>query len=277
MCLVRFPNCKINLGLSVLAKRSDGFHELETVFYPVPFTDVLEVISVPASPAADLSFTASGISVAGSVEDNLCVKAYRLLKQDFPHLPAVQMHLHKIIPVGAGLGGGSADGAFALQVLNELGSLQLTQSQLIAYAARLGSDCPFFMLNRPCAGRGRGELLEEVAVDLSRYTMVLVNPHIHVNTGWAFSQLKLQRGEKSSPVNGVRQPVETWRDQLINDFEEPVFQQHPAIQAIRDRLYEQGAIYAAMSGSGSTVFGIFPKKYLYKPDLFPHYFVHHIA
>ena len=250
-----FPNCKINLGLHISGKREDGFHNLETVFYPVPFRDSLELLPNSYNNT-EIEFTGTGLAVDGNTADNLCVKAYRLLKKDFPQLPAVKIHLHKAIPLGAGLGGGSADAAFMLKLLNEKFKLNLSTDQLINYALQLGSDCPFFIINKPCFATGRGEVLEETTVDLSAYKMVLINPGIHVNTGWAFSNFT-----PALPVKSIKeiihQPINTWREELKNDFEEAVFAAHPPVKEIKESLYQQGAMYAAMSGSGSTIFGIF--------------------
>jgi 4-diphosphocytidyl-2-C-methyl-D-erythritol kinase len=254
--MLAFPNCKINLGLHILNKREDGFHNLETVFYPLNIKDALEVIPFSGQ---QLQFIQTGLTVTGSEADNSCVKAYHLLKKDFPQLPAVQMHLHKTIPMGAGLGGGSADGAFALQLLNTKFELQLSQQQLINYALQLGSDCPFFIMNKPCFATGRGEILEPVALDLSAYKIAIINPGIHVNTGWAFSQLTPALPAKSIKQI-ITQPVQTWKHELKNDFEDVVFAAHPSIKSIKETLYNEGALYAAMSGSGSTVFGIFDKE-----------------
>ena len=251
--MIVFPNCKINLGLHILNKREDGFHNLETVFYPLPFTDALELMP---STNNEIEFTGTGLSVYGNAADNLCVKAYHLLKKDFREIPAVKIHLHKAIPLGAGLGGGSADAAFMLKLLNEKFKLNLSTDQLKSYALQLGSDCPFFIINKPCFATGRGEVLEEVAIDLSGYKIVLINPGIHINTGCAFSQITPAQPAKSIKEI-IRQPVNTWKDELKNDFENAVFTAHPAVKAIKEGLYAQGAIYAAMSGSGSTVFGIF--------------------
>jgi 4-diphosphocytidyl-2-C-methyl-D-erythritol kinase len=252
-----FPNCKINLGLQILDKREDGFHNLETVFYPVPLKDALELIP-NADKEIEFEFTATGLALDGKTEDNLCFKAYHLLKKDFPQLPPVKVHLHKAIPMGAGLGGGSADAAIMLKLLNEKFHLNIPANQLINYALQLGSDCPFFIINKPCFATGRGEALEEIKVDLSAYKIVLINPGIHVNTGWAFSNITPALPQKSIQAI-VQQPVETWKTQLKNDFEVPVFITHPQVKAIKDNLYQLGAIYAAISGSGSTVFGIFNK------------------
>ncbi len=250
-----FPNCKINLGLQITGKRADGFHNLETVFYPVPFKDALELIP-DANNKSGIEFTGTGLTVDGKPEDNLCMKAYHLLKKKFPKLPAVKIHLHKTIPMGAGLGGGSADAAFMLTLLNNKFRLNLSTDQLVNYALELGSDCPFFIINKPCYATGRGEVLEDIRVDLTGYKMILINPGIHINTGWAFAKID-PAPSKTSIKKIMQQPVESWKAELLNDFEEPVFTAHPQIKEIKDSLYHQGAIYAAMSGSGSTVFGIF--------------------
>lgn len=250
--MVTFPNCKINLGLHITGKRPDGFHELETVFYPVPLKDILEVVS-----STTLQFQSTGIDIPGNPGSNLCLKAYHLLKEDFPQLPPVQMHLHKIIPMGAGLGGGSADGAFALQLLNDKYFLGLSPTQLMKYALQLGSDCPFFILNQPCYATGRGEDLTPIKLDLSGYRFVIVHPGIHINTKWAFEQI--QPGLPARSIKEIIQlPIQDWKYYLSNDFESPIKQNYPAIEAIKLALYKDGAIYASMSGSGSTVFGIYP-------------------
>lgn len=253
--MIVFPNCKINLGLNILNKRKDGFHDIETVFYPVKFTDALEIISGTTNDRP-VEFTGTGLKVEGIMEDNLCIKAYSLLKKDFPQLPAVKIHLHKAIPMGAGLGGGSADAAFMLKLMNDKFKLNLSSAQLINYSLQLGSDCPFFIHNKPCFATGRGEIMEELNVDLSSYKMILINPGIHINTGWAFSQITPAL-PKRSIKEIIQQPVETWKSALTNDFESAVFSAQLEIKKIKEALYEQGAVYASMSGSGSTVFGIF--------------------
>ncbi len=251
--MVCFPNCKINLGLHILNKREDGFHNLETIFYPVAVKDALEIIP---STAPAITFTQTGLAVAGLEADNICVKAYQLIKKDFAQLPGVHMHLHKAIPMGAGLGGGSADAAFTLQLLNTQFNLNLSTQQLLHYAAQLGSDCPFFIVNKPCFATGRGEVLEELPLDLSAYKIALINPGIHVNTGLAFGQLHPAMPQKSI-TQIITQPIQTWKQELKNDFETPAFAAYPIIKKIKEDLYSLGALYAAMSGSGSTVFGIF--------------------
>lgn len=254
--VIVFPNCKINLGLRILRKRSDGYHDLESVFYPLPFYDALELVP-SAEPA--LSFSCSGQAIPGNAGDNLCVKAYELLKKDFPRIRGIQLHLHKAIPSGAGLGGGSADGAFTLQLLNTYSDLQIPQQALLRYASLLGSDCPFFILNTPCLATGRGEELSAIDMYLHAYNIVLVNPGISISTREAFAGISPAVPEK--PVSQViRQPLETWKAELVNDFETTVFDRYPAIRSIKEALYDQGAIYASLTGTGSTVYGIFPKE-----------------
>lgn len=270
--MILFPNCKINLGLHILRKRSDGFHDLETVFYPVPLKDGLEIIQ-PEQSSEEVSLQLSGLAIEADTSQNICVKAYYLLKKDFPQLPAIGMHLHKVIPTGAGLGGGSADGAFTLLLLNKKFNLKLSEEALMRYALQLGSDCPFFIKNKPCFATGRGEGLQEINLDLSTYKIVLVNPRIHVATGWAFSQLT-PTDQRPSLQLLIQQPVTEWKEVLTNDFEKPIFSRYPEIGKIKVELYHQGAVYAAMSGSGSTVFGLFEKTTMIQTNLFPaSYFV----
>jgi 4-diphosphocytidyl-2-C-methyl-D-erythritol kinase len=251
--MIQFSPCKINLGLSILAKRADGFHALETVFYPVALHDIVEVV-----PAKLFTFSHTGISIPGDTSNNLCVKAYQLLKADFPEMGDVKIHLHKNIPMGAGLGGGSGDGTTVLKMLNNLFNLNISKEQLLHYAASLGSDCPFFVFNEACHATGRGEILAPISIDLSNYTIALIHPGIHIATAWAFQQLSPCVKEKSIAAI-IKQPIETWKAELINDFEAPVFKAHPSLETFKNNLYEQGAIYASMSGSGSSLFGIFPK------------------
>jgi len=264
--VILFPNCKINLGLHVVRKREDGYHDLETIFYPLPLRDVLEVQRSEAGSRETeenqpVSLHMSGLPVQGKPEDNLCIKAYNLLKKDHPQLAATDLYLHKVIPMGAGLGGGSADGAFTLQLLNDKFQLGLSTEKLLDYALQLGSDCPFFIINKPCYATGRGELMQGIALDLSAYSFLVVHPGIHINTGWAFSQLTPAPAARSL-IEIIQEPVANWRIALTNDFEAPVCKQHPELQAIKEQLYEAGALYASMTGSGSCFFGIFPKEQL---------------
>lgn len=256
--VIVFPNAKINLGLRILRKREDGYHDLETVFYPVALKDAVEIIRLaPQEKTSSFPFTLSGTEIAGRPSSNLCVRAYKLLKKDFPDLPHIKMHLHKAIPSGAGLGGGSSDAAFTLLLLNKLFGLKLNREQLIRYAQELGSDCPFFIINKPCYATGRGEILEETDLDLSPYRIVIVNPGIHIDTGLAFTNI-IPALPEISVKEIIKRPVERWKDDLQNDFEKIIFDRHPDIVDIKDQLYRSGALFASMSGSGSTVYGVFP-------------------
>jgi 4-diphosphocytidyl-2-C-methyl-D-erythritol kinase len=259
--VIVFPNCKINLGLNIIRKRSDGFHDLETVFYPIPIYDVLEIVPAgnPESQYEDISFTTSGILADENKENNLCFKAYQLLKKDFPAVGNLKMHLHKTIPAGAGLGGGSADASFTLNLLNKIVDLKLTEKQLIDYSVELGSDCPFFIINKPCFATGKGEILEPIEIDFSLYKFILVNPGIHIHTSNAFSKITPALPNRSVKEI-VQEPVSTWKETLKNDFEDYVAGQYPEIKKIKDELYDKGAIYASMSGTGSTVYGIVEKE-----------------
>lgn len=250
--MIAFPVCKINLGLSIISKREDGYHNLETCFYPVPWCDILEVIS-----ADQTTFSTSGIAIPGDEMSNLCLRAYQLLKQDF-RLQDVKIHLHKIIPMGAGLGGGSSDGAKTLQLLNDIFQLNLTTDQLLKYAAQLGSDCSFFLYDRPMFGSGKGEVLSESSVSLKDYFLVLVKPPVHVSTQQAYANV-IPRKPVMPLANVLNLSITQWKTHLKNDFEDSVFQAQPVISEVKAQLYHQGAVYASMSGSGSSVFGIFEK------------------
>ena len=256
--MLTLPNAKINLGLNVVAKRADGYHDLETVFYPVPITDALEVFPMdPHFPSAvDCDLKVTNIHIEGDEQKNLVVRAYQLLKQDFPTLPRIHAHLYKGIPTQAGMGGGSSDCGFMITLLNRQFQLGLTDQQMIDYAARLGADCAFFVLNQPCYAEGIGERLEPIALDLKDWYLAVVRPDIPVSTREAFSLIHPEHPAQNCR-DIVMQPVETWRDALTNDFEKSVFALHPEIGSIKDQLYEMGAVYAAMSGSGSSLFGLF--------------------
>ena len=256
--MVCFPNAKINIGLTVKGKRVDGFHNLETVFYPIPFQEVLEVLE-NTETEDEFDLTVSGNAIEGSIENNLCYKAYILLKKDFPQLPNVRVLLHKNIPTGAGLGGGSANGAFMLQLLNDKFDLQIPHSQLLEYALALGSDCPFFILNQPCLAEGRGELLQPIKLNLSHFSIIIINPGIHIHTGTAFKELK-PTPEKSNIQNAIQMPIEMWKEHIFNDFESGIFNKYPTIEKIKHQLYKEGALFASMTGTGSSVFGIFNEK-----------------
>lgn len=250
--MIAFPHCKINLGLHVLSKRSDGYHDLETCFYPVPRRDILEVI-----PSDQFSFTQSGIKVDGKEEDNLCVRAFKLIQKEFG-IANAKIHLHKIIPMGAGLGGGSSDAAFTLRLLNQVFDLNLSIDQLKKFAAELGSDCAFFAEDQPKIGKGRGEILFTNSVSLRGYHLVLVKPEIHVSTAEAYSGIA-----PKTPLHPLEEiltrPIQEWKGLLSNDFEASIFNKYPVIREMKEKLYANGAIYSSMSGSGASVFGIFEK------------------
>lgn len=250
--MVVFPNCKINLGLQILDKRPDGYHNLQSVFYPIPLWDVLEIV-----PANEFSFTQSGLTINGLGTDNICVKAYQILSAKFKKIQPVHIHLHKVIPMGAGLGGGSADGAFTLMALNSIYDLALQEHELTELALLLGSDCPFFIRNKPCFATGRGEVMEPVTLDLRNYKIVLVNPGLHISTGQAFKDLKANRSHTVKLLDAIQQPVENWKGIITNDFEDGAILQYPELRDLKAELYNKGALYAAMSGSGSTFFGIY--------------------
>ena len=262
--MICFPNAKINIGLNVVEKRTDCFHNLETIFLPIGLKDALEFIE-----SETLHFENSGLTIDGYPQNNLCVKAWKLIQQDYA-IPPVHIHLHKVIPFGAGLGGGSADAAFMLRLLNDYFKLDISQEKLITYALALGSDCPIFILNKPCYGTGRGEILEPISVSLSGKYLVLINPGIHVPTRDAFATITPKHSEFDLRES-IQKPISDWKNYIVNDFETSIFPKYPAIAKIKEMLYSQGALYASMSGSGSSVYGIFDEgSDLQK--LFPDYF-----
>jgi len=264
--MLAFPNSKINLGLYVTEKRTDGFHNIETIFFPIPLKDILEILPLKNSVPDKVIFTNTGIQVDCSAEKNLCIQAYNLLDADFG-LPPVEIILHKAVPMGAGLGGGSADGAFTLSLLNQMFTLGLDNEKLAGYASQLGSDCAFFIYNEPAMGTGRGEILYPVKVNLQGHYLALVKPYVSVGTAEAYRDVKF--GEPELPLlEIISRPVTEWKALLKNNFEENILKNHPEIAAIKEKLYGSGAIYACMSGSGSTVFGIFNKPAMLE-GLFP--------
>ena len=257
--MIIFPVAKINLGLNVVERRPDGYHNLETVFMPLPgLRDALEVTVMDEQfpSAVDCDLKVTNIAIEGDEQKNLVVKAYRLLKEEFPAMPRVHAHLYKAIPTQAGMGGGSSDCAAMLVLLNMMFGLGLTEQQLIDRAARLGADCPFFIIGRPAYAEGIGERLQPIELNFSGLSIVVVRPDIPVSTREAFSLITPHRPQKNCR-DVVAQPIENWRSDLLNDFETSVFALHPEIGAIKERLYQLGAVYAAMSGSGSAVFGLF--------------------
>lgn len=257
--MIVFPNAKINLGLNVLARRQDGYHDIESVMVPIPVHDVLEAVIDPGLAPDTLVYTRTGLAIPGAVETDLCYKAVRRIQKEH-RLPGLRLHLHKVIPMGAGLGGGSSDGAHALMMVNTLCALGLTPQQLANLALELGSDCPFFVLDRPCAVRGRGEQLTPIDLDLRGIWMVLTNPGIHVGTAEVY---------RNTPPTGVswdledsarREHMHQWSATLPNTMEPYVLRTHPVVADLKQTLVEQGAFYAAMSGSGSSVFGLFEEE-----------------
>lgn len=251
--MVLFPPAKINIGLFITEKRADGFHALETCFVQIPWTDVLEI-----TPATTFSFSSSGLPISGSIESNLCVRAYKLLKKDFSLAP-VHIHLHKIIPMGAGLGGGSADAAYTLMGLRDVFELPLTNVDLVPYAQQLGSDCAFFLFDQAQFGQGKGDELSPIPLSLKGYFVLLVYPNFGISTQQAYAQVKPKKPGTFLP-EAITQPMTTWKTQINNDFEESLFPIYPILDQMKKDLYALGAEYAAMSGSGSTMFGIFKQK-----------------
>ena len=257
--MILFPNAKINIGLNIISRREDGFHNLETIFYPLAIRDALEVVE-----ADQMKFTSSGLEIPGDAMDNLCLKAYYLLSKDYK-LPPVHIHLHKNIPIGAGLGGGSADASFFIKLINQKFELGMDALQMEGYASKLGSDCAFFIQNKPAIAVGKGDQLQTINLDLSSYFIMLVMPQVQVSTSDAYRGVR-PATMASSLADLVKLPVEAWRVAIKNDFEPSVFLQYPIIAEVKSKLYSAGALYACMSGSGSSVFGIFEKE-LKLPDL----------
>jgi 4-diphosphocytidyl-2-C-methyl-D-erythritol kinase len=251
--MIVYPNAKINIGLNILRKRPDNYHDIETIFYPITLRDELEI-----KEAEELSFAVSGLDVETPSENNLIVKAYRTLQRDF-NLPSLSMHLNKIIPMGAGLGGGSSDAAFTLVALDRMFGLHLTEEKLMGYASELGSDCPFFIRNKPSFASGRGEMLRPVEFCLKGYYIILVKPAVFVSTALAYSGVT-PCVPSQSLQHLVQLSVQDWKGLVVNDFEQTVFDAFPEIGQVKQLLYDYGAVYASMSGSGSSVYGLFNEK-----------------
>lgn len=253
--MVSFPNAKINIGLNITEKRPDGYHNIETIFYPIGLCDKL---SFEIAKGDETSLSISGIKIDGDPNDNLIIRAYNLLKNNY-YLPSLNIFLEKNIPFGAGLGGGSADAAFMLKMLNEEFNLNLTPIDLEKFAAELGADCPFFVLNKPVLASGIGNVFSNINISIKGYYIVLIKPNVYVSTSNAYSGVKVQKSAFSL-LNLSEKSISEWKDIVVNDFEKSVFLKFPAIAAIKETLYQQGALYASMSGSGSSVYGIFDKK-----------------
>lgn len=250
--MILFPPAKVNLGLNVLSKRSDGFHAIETCMLEVPLCDVLEIQKTEV-----FWFESTGLGINGDDEENLCVRAFRMLENEY-NLTPVYIHLRKIIPMGAGLGGGSSDATSVLLGLNELFELNLSNEKLESYASQLGSDCAFFIKGGSQLGTGRGEVVHPISLDLSGKFLKLINPEIHIGTSEAYSNVHMVGGY--SIADALKNPIVTWKDQLQNSFEEFAFKSHPVLNEIKNAMYKEGAIFAAMSGSGSTLFGIYSEE-----------------
>lgn len=251
--MIIYPRAKINLGLNIVEKRPDGYHNLETVFYPIDIHDTLEVV-----PSNQLNLHLSGAPLEGDPNKNLVIRAWQLLQKDYG-IPPVDIRLNKAIPSQAGLGGGSSDGAFMLRLLNDLFQLNIPLEELIQKAASLGADCPFFITDSPAYAEGIGEKLSPISLDLSQYHLLIIKPPVAVSTREAFANIIPQQTEvKCRDI--VKQDIRTWREQLMNDFEDSIFPQYPRLKEIKQQLYQQGALYAAMSGSGSSLYGFFEEK-----------------
>jgi len=255
--MISFPNAKINIGLHIISKRPDGYHNIETMMLPIPLCDILEILpSLNRSTAIEISM--SGIVPDCSSEENLCFKAYQIMKKHH-NIPSVRMHLHKAIPSGAGLGGGSADAAFTLVMLNELFRLQLPEELICDYATELGSDCAFFVANKSAIASGRGEILHAFPCDISGYFLALVIPEIHVSTAMAYRNCKPCQPE-ADITSLITAPIHDWKKNIVNDFECGIFETFPILSDIKQLLYDSGAVYASMSGSGSSLYGLFTEK-----------------
>jgi len=255
--MLTFPNAKINIGLNITEKRSDGFHNIESVFYPVEWCDALEIIPNQNPDVTNAVFQSSGLAIPGDESSNLCLKAWNLLQERISVPPMI--HLHKVIPMGAGLGGGSADGAFTLKMLNEVYELKLSNDELKDFARKLGSDCAFFIENRPVLCFNKGDEFEDFTLDLKGKFVVLVNPDIHISTAEAYSGVSPKKPQIALKM-ALSQPISEWRKIVKNDFEEKLLLKYPTIAEVKETLYHAGAIYASMTGSGSTVYGIFEQE-----------------
>jgi len=254
--MITFPNAKINLGLNIVSKRSDGYHNLETVFYPIFIEDALEIIPCATAYKETPKFEITGNKIEGKPEDNLVMKALNLMKEEYPQIPDINIYLHKHIPSEAGLGGGSSDGAFMLRLLNETFELGATEEQLLMKAAKLGADCPFFIKNAPAYAEGIGDVLTPLDLSLKGKYILLVKPDLSISTKEAFANIKPHTPTLSA-TDICSRPIEEWKSLLKNDFEDSIFPQHPKLKEIKEQIYSTGATYAAMSGSGSTIYGIF--------------------
>ncbi|OAQ38332.1 4-(cytidine 5'-diphospho)-2-C-methyl-D-erythritol kinase [Pedobacter psychrophilus] len=251
--MITFPNAKINIGLNITHKRTDGYHNLETIFYPVKIKEALEVIE-----SAEMDFETSGIEIPGPANDNLCLQAYQLMRKDHD-LPNIKIHLHKNIPIGAGLGGGSADTAFFIKLINDKFEMQLSDEKMESYCRQLGADCAFFIQNKPVYAFNKGDEFEPITLDLSDYHLALVMPPVHVSTAEAYRGVTPKQ-PKRSLKELIKMPIEEWQSKITNDFEDHILLNHPQIKKVKQDLLSAGALFSMMSGSGASVYGIFKEK-----------------
>lgn len=267
--MITFPNAKINLGLNIVSKRNDGYHNLETIFYPVAIKDALEII--PKEEQQVDTFFQSGLQIDSVPEDNLVIKALRLMRANYT-FPSVEVRLLKVIPFGAGLGGGSTDASFMLRLVNETFNLGATNQELATMAVKLGADCPFFIYNQPKFATSIGEVFEDIELSLKDYTLVVVKPDVHVSTKDAFSGIAPSK-PMISLKEVIKRPIEEWNGLITNDFEKTIFPKYPIIESLKDKLYAIGAVYASMTGSGASLFGIFDQTPENIGSLFPDCFI----
>jgi len=267
--MIVFSNAKINIGLNIISKREDGFHNIETIFYPIPLCDIIEAV-VDNNSKNDIIISFSGLKIDCKPTENLLYKAYRLLN-DKIELPALKVHLHKIIPLGSGLGGGSSNGSHMLKLINYFLNNKFSVDQLLEFASQLGSDCSFFIKNEPCFAEGRGEILSFLNIDLSNYFIVIIVPDIRINTREAYNSIKITNRKEKSLKELIKLPIDNWKYYISNDFEDVVFNWYPQLREIKENLYNIGAVYSSLSGSGSSIYGLF-KELPELPDFLKKYF-----
>jgi len=256
--MICFPNAKINIGLRVTGKRPDGYHNIESILYPIGLTDILEVSEQEKVSGKGISLDATGIKIYTPLKENLVFRTAELLRKEYS-IPPLSIHLHKLIPIGSGLGGGSSDTAFLLRLLNKKFNIGITEEKLFSIASGLGSDCPFFLNNTSAFISGRGEEIQQMHLNLNRLYLVVVYPDIHIDTSFAYSQITPSKPGLSLQKL-IKYPINQWKENIINDFEKPVFSKYPNIRKIKEKLYRMGAIYSSLTGSGSAVYGLFDKE-----------------